>query len=179
MSKERKFYDLEPGEGSHYLCENGVQIARFDDLVKAEAVRELYMQAEAARLHRKIDEVYLETRTEGIKAAYLDLKAEQGGLSAVSIGKLLERTGLPKKALHSFLLEEARAGNADLHPSTLINLSAEDREGLLPVPGSTEPAITVTQRRELAEAKRQQHQIDELYFERSQNVEEQEQGMEP
>jgi len=34
------FYDLEPGDGSYYLCANGCPIARFDELTKAEAVRD-------------------------------------------------------------------------------------------------------------------------------------------
>jgi hypothetical protein len=78
--------------------------------------------------------------------AYHALKAEQGGLSAVSIGKLIKRVGCSKEALHSFLLEQARAGNADLHPTTLVDPSAEDRAGALSIPGTTEPAITVTLR---------------------------------
>jgi len=72
------------------------------------------------------------------------LKSEQGGLSAVSIGKLLNRLGCSKEALHQFLLEEARGENADLHPTTLVDLSTEDREGALPIPGKSESAITVT-----------------------------------
>jgi hypothetical protein len=83
---------------------------------------------------------------EQVLHAYHALKADQGGLSAVSIGKLLNRVGCSKEALRSFLLEEARAGNADLHPTTLVDLSPEDREGALQVPGTTEPAITVTVR---------------------------------
>ena len=77
---------------------------------------------------------------------YHALKAEQGGLSAVSIGKLMQRAGCSKDALHSFLLEEARSGNADLHPTTLVDLSLEDREGALSIPGSSEPAVMVTLR---------------------------------
>ena len=83
---------------------------------------------------------------EQILRAYNLVKAEEGGFSAVSIGKLLTRVGGSKEALHSFLLEEARAGNADLHPTTVLDLSPEDREGALSVPGKIEPAITVTLR---------------------------------
>ena len=83
---------------------------------------------------------------EHVLDTYQSLKAEQGGLSAVSIGKLLTRIGCSKEALHSLLLEEARAGNADLHPTTVLDLSPEDREGALSVPGKIEPAITVTLR---------------------------------
>jgi hypothetical protein len=83
---------------------------------------------------------------EQVLHAYHALKAEQGGLGAVSIGKLLKRVGCSKQTLHSFLLEEARAGNADLHPTTVVDVSAEDREAALSVPGKIEPAIAVTLR---------------------------------
>ena len=49
---KHKFYDLQPGAGSHHLCENGVPIARFDDLEKAEAVRARYV-AEIAEIHER------------------------------------------------------------------------------------------------------------------------------
>jgi hypothetical protein len=50
-----KFYDLEPGgkNDSHYLSENGVRIARFNDLAKAEAVRERFMRDVADELNRQ------------------------------------------------------------------------------------------------------------------------------
>ncbi len=83
---------------------------------------------------------------EQVVHAYHALKAEQGGLGAVSIGKLLRRVGCSKDALHAFLLEEARAGNADLHPTTLVDLSSDDREGALPISGTTESATAVTLR---------------------------------
>ena len=55
MTNHRKFYDLEPdgANGSHYLCENGVRIARFNDLAKAEAVRESFMRDVAAEYERR------------------------------------------------------------------------------------------------------------------------------
>ena len=50
-----KFYDLEPDgkNDSHYLSENGVRIARFNDLAKAEAVRERFMRDVADELNRQ------------------------------------------------------------------------------------------------------------------------------
>jgi hypothetical protein len=44
------FYDLEPGDGSYYLCANGCPIARFDELTKAEAVRDALATELAERL---------------------------------------------------------------------------------------------------------------------------------
>ena len=54
-----KFYDLEPdgANDSHYLCENGVRIARFNELAKAEAVRESFMSDVAAMYERKADDL--------------------------------------------------------------------------------------------------------------------------
>ena len=52
-----KFYDIQPGDGSHHLCENGVPIARFDELEKAEAVRARYM-ADIAEIHERNAELY-------------------------------------------------------------------------------------------------------------------------
>lgn len=80
--------------------------------------------------------------------AYEALKLEQHGLSAVSIGRLIRRLSCTKEALHKFLLAEAAAERADLHPTTLVETSEEDREGALPLPGRSEPAVTVTLRRE-------------------------------
>jgi hypothetical protein len=49
---KRKFYDIVPGDGSHYLCENGRPIARFNDLAKAEAVRANLIN-ELAAMHER------------------------------------------------------------------------------------------------------------------------------
>lgn len=112
-------------------------------LLHIDAVRQLFPgigTTEPAKQIRPPDASF----EEQVLHAYHALKAEQGGLSAVSIGKLIRRIGCSKESLHSLLLEEARAGNADLHPTTVLDLSPEDREGTLSVPGKTEPAITVT-----------------------------------
>lgn len=46
-----KFYEIEPkAGGGYYLLENGQPIARFDDLAKAEAARELFMLEVAKEL---------------------------------------------------------------------------------------------------------------------------------
>jgi hypothetical protein len=114
-------------------------------LLHVDAVRQLFPEIGTADLPRKIERPSSSFK-EQVLHAYHALKAEQGGLSAVSIGKLLGRVGCSKDALHSFLFEEARAGHADLHPTTLVDLSPEDREGALPIPGTTDSAITVTLR---------------------------------
>ena len=76
--------------------------------------------------------------------AYHTIKGEQGGLSAVSIGKLMHRLGCSKQELHRFLLDQAHLRQADLHPSTSLALSPEDRGGAIAIPGKNEPGITVT-----------------------------------
>ena len=58
-SEEKKFYDLQPdgANESHYLCQNGVCIARFTDLAKAIAARESFTADVAARYDRQLDQV--------------------------------------------------------------------------------------------------------------------------
>jgi hypothetical protein len=114
-------------------------------LLHVDVVRQLFPKI-GSSAERTKDDKPSPSFKEQVLSAYQALKAEQGGLSAVSIGGLLRCVGCSKEALHSFLLEEARAGNADLHPTTLVDLNPEDREGALPIPGTTEPAITVTMR---------------------------------
>ena len=81
-----------------------------------------------------------------IYAAYDELKARQGNLSAVSIGELAKESGVPVPRLQQFLLSEARQDRVDLHATSLVwhSLSPEDKAGATAVPGRSEPAITVT-----------------------------------
>ena len=45
----KKFYDIEPAsDGSHYLCENGVQIARYSSIETALRQRDEFVAAEVA-----------------------------------------------------------------------------------------------------------------------------------
>jgi len=53
-----KFYDIEPAsDGSHYLCENGVQIARYTSLETALRQRDEFVAAEVAHRLRLAFEV--------------------------------------------------------------------------------------------------------------------------
>ena len=88
----------------------------------------------------------LTTFRDDVFSAYQSLKQEQGGFSAVSIGQLIKRLGCAKEAFHQYLLDEAAEGRADLHPTTVVELDPVDRDGALPLPGRSEPAITVTLR---------------------------------
>jgi hypothetical protein len=89
-----------------------------------------------------------------IYAAYDQLKARQGNLSAVSIGKLAKESGVPMPRLQQFLLSEARQDRVDLHATSLVwhSLSPEDKAGATAVPRRSEPAITVTIRQKLVTA---------------------------
>src|SRR5208282_3704976 len=81
-----------------------------------------------------------------IYGAYHKLKARQGGLSAVSIGELAKQSGVPVPRVQQFLLSEARQDRVDLHATSLVwhSLGPTDKAGATPVPGRSEPAITVT-----------------------------------
>ena len=89
-----------------------------------------------------------------IYAAYDQLKARQGNLSAVSIGELSKESGVPVPRLQQFLLSEARQDRVDLHANILLwhSLNPDDRAGATHVPGRSEPAITVTIRQKLVTA---------------------------
>jgi hypothetical protein len=89
-----------------------------------------------------------------IYAAYDQLKARQGSLSAVSIGELAKESAVPVPRLQQFLLSEARQDRVDLHATSLVwhSLSPEDKAGATAVPGRSEPAITATIRQKLATA---------------------------
>jgi hypothetical protein len=89
-----------------------------------------------------------------IYAAYDQLRARQGNLSAVSIGELAKESGVPVPRLQQFLLSEARQDRVDLHATSLVwhSLSPEDKAGATAVPGRSEPAITVTIREKLVTA---------------------------
>jgi hypothetical protein len=84
----------------------------------------------------------------GLYGVYEKLKQEQGGLSAVSIGKLAKEMGVEPTELHKTLMDEAKAGRADLHPTTLLDteLSEDQKYGRFNVPGKKEPVTTVTLR---------------------------------
>ena len=79
--------------------------------------------------------------------AYQQLKQEQRGLTAVSIGKLMTRLQVDRDLLHEFLLREAKLGRADLHPDTTSTLSEDEKLGAFKPLGSSELLVRVTLRR--------------------------------
>ena len=115
-------------------------------LLHIEAVRQLFPNLDALAKPVSVSEEIGRQTTfrDDVFSAYQSLKQEQGGFSAVSIGQLIKRLGCAKEAFHQYLLEEAAEGRADLHPTTLLELNPVDRDGALPLPGRSEPAITVS-----------------------------------
>jgi hypothetical protein len=62
---------------------------------------------------------------------------------------LSKESGVPVPRLQEFLLGEASQHRVDLHATTLLWVSPEDKAGATRVPGWPEPAITVTIREKL------------------------------
>jgi uncharacterized membrane protein YccC len=58
-----KYYEIQPGSGSHYLLENGEPIARFNELEKTEAARAMYV-AELAAMYERNAERFASTASE-------------------------------------------------------------------------------------------------------------------
>jgi hypothetical protein len=89
--------------------------------------------------------------TAAIYEAYDELRARQGGLSAVSIGQLAKESGVPLPRLQQFLLAQASQDRVDLHATSLLwhSVSPEHKAGATRVPGWRELAITVTIRQKL------------------------------
>jgi hypothetical protein len=79
--------------------------------------------------------------------AYEQLKQEQRGMTAVSIGKLMDRLQVDRDLLREFLLREAKLGRADLHPDTTTTLSEDEKLGAFKPLGSSELLVRVTLRR--------------------------------
>jgi hypothetical protein len=98
-----------------------------------------------ARLAHEKDELYKSLKSH-VDTTYDKIKQSQGGLSAVSIGELADKSGVRIPVLQNHLLTRASRGEADLHPTTLIHddLRPIDKAGATNLPGRNEKAITVT-----------------------------------
>jgi hypothetical protein len=78
-----------------------------------------------------------------MRPAYLALKVEQGGISAVKIYDLLQKLDVSKDAIHSLLLREAQRGRVSLHPASTVNFPREVMEAGIRVEGQPHPFVTV------------------------------------
>jgi hypothetical protein len=79
---------------------------------------------------------------EDVRPAYLTLKAEQGGISAVKIYDIWKRLKVPKEELHAMLLHEAQRGRVSLHAASTVNFPREVIEAGIKVDGQSQPYVT-------------------------------------
>ncbi|NVO14874.1 MAG: hypothetical protein HXX10_12635 [Rhodoplanes sp.] len=82
-------------------------------------------------------------RFEDLLPVYRRLKAQQGGFSAVKIFDLMKALNVPKEALHTLLVQEAKAGRITIHPTTSVELPREVIDAGIRLDGFAEPFITV------------------------------------
>jgi hypothetical protein len=83
---------------------------------------------------------------ERIRPVYEALKAQQGGISAVTIFDVLKGIGGSKEELHRLLLDEAKRGRVTLHPASTVNFSREITEAGIKLEGQPYPFVTVVLR---------------------------------
>jgi hypothetical protein len=83
---------------------------------------------------------------ERIRPVYEALKAQQGGISTVTIFDVLKRVGGSKEELHRLLLDEAKRGRVTLHPASTVNFSREIMEAGIQLEGEPYPFVTVVLR---------------------------------
>jgi len=77
-----------------------------------------------------------------IRPYYLSLKAEQGGISAITIYDMLKKLGVSKDKLHSLLLREAQRGRVSLHAASTVNFPREVMEAGIKIEGEQQPYVT-------------------------------------
>jgi hypothetical protein len=77
-----------------------------------------------------------------VRPIYENLKAQQGGISTVTISDVLSRIGVTKEALHRLLLDEAKNGLVTLHPATTVNFPQEVLDAGIRLEGQPYPLVT-------------------------------------
>jgi len=77
--------------------------------------------------------------------AYEKARADQGGFSSVKISDVLRESGVPKEDVQRVLLEEAKAGNVTIHPTTSEHALADQamQDAAIRIPGREEPLTHV------------------------------------
>ncbi len=83
-----------------------------------------------------------------LRPVYEALKAQQGGISAVTIYDILNKVSAAKDEVHELLLREARRGRVSLHPASTMNFPREVVEAGIQIEGQPHPFITVVFREE-------------------------------
>jgi hypothetical protein len=77
-----------------------------------------------------------------VRPAYLALKSEQGGISAVKIYDVWKKLNVSKDALHALLLREAQNGRVSLHAASTVHFPAEVVDAGIRVEGEPQPFVT-------------------------------------
>jgi hypothetical protein len=80
---------------------------------------------------------------EQVRPVYQALKAQQGGISAVTIFDILKGVSASKEELHRLLLDEAKRGRVTLHPSSTTNFNREVVDAGIKLEGQPYPFVTV------------------------------------
>lgn len=77
-----------------------------------------------------------------VRPHYLELKAEQGGISTVKIYDVLQKLGVSKDKLHALLLHEAKRGRVSLHAASTVNFPREVIDAGIRIEGEQQPYVT-------------------------------------
>lgn len=133
LKSETKIVELKRGRNTFYVHREPLldQLGLTDDQDQAEA------PAPARTLVRA-------TMTlADVRPIYEQLKAQQGGISAVRIYDIMRRLSAAKEDLHRLLLEEERNGRVSLHRASTAGYPREVTEAGIRLPGQPEPLVTV------------------------------------
>jgi hypothetical protein len=84
-----------------------------------------------------------ELTMQAVRPVYQRLKAQQGGLGTIDICDLMKALGVPRDALHEFLMKEMKAGRLTIHPTTTVHLRPEVIDAGVRIDGHPEPFVTV------------------------------------
>lgn len=79
-----------------------------------------------------------------IRSAYESVKAEQGGISAVTIVSVLTKLRVGKAELHQLMLDEVKKGRITLHRATTVNFPREVVDAGILLEGEQHPFVTFT-----------------------------------
>lgn len=79
-----------------------------------------------------------------IRSAYESVKAQQGGISAVTIASVLTKLSASRAELHQLMLDEVKKGRITLHRATSVNFPREVVDAGISLEGEQHPFVTFT-----------------------------------
>jgi hypothetical protein len=106
-------------------------------------LEQLRTQVEIRERGPASDNLAVAISLEQIRPVYQALKAQQGGISAVTIFDVLKGVGASKEELHRLLLREAKRGRVTLHPSSTTNFNREVVDAGIKLEGQPYPFVTM------------------------------------